>query len=148
MWSRGNWLGWLRYRKRFSWQLWLRLMSVPASWTMLHTNLIMYFEEAWLEKKQDILRGGPAVMWKFKFVYIMCINYNKLNFDWHTHTHTIYIYIYIYIYTVYIYYTLNKIINATLLFLPPFFMSWTQRSKTFSMYTKGLFLSIIVHKSV
>ncbi len=30
-------------------------MSVPASWTMLHTNLIMYFEEAWLEKKQDIL---------------------------------------------------------------------------------------------
>ncbi len=29
--------------------------------------------------------------------------------------------------------TLNKIINATLLFLPPFFMSWTQRSKTFSM---------------
>ncbi len=30
----------------------------------------------------------------------------------------------------------------------PFFMSWTQRSKTFSMYTKGLFLSNIVHKSV
>ncbi len=27
--------------------------------------------------------------------------------------------------------TLNKNINATLLFLPPFFMSWTQRSKTF-----------------
>ncbi len=26
-------------------------------------------------------------------------------------------------------------------FLPPFFMSCTQRSKTFSMYTKGLFLS-------
>ncbi len=45
-------------------------------------------------------------------------------------------------------YTLTKIINATLLFLPPFFMSWTQRSKTFSMYTKGLFLSNIVHKSV
>ncbi len=44
--------------------------------------------------------------------------------------------------------TLTKIINATLLFLPPFFMSWTQRSKTFSMYTKGLFLSNIVHKSV
>ncbi len=44
--------------------------------------------------------------------------------------------------------TLNKIINATLLFLPLFFMSWTQRSKTFSMYTKGLFLSNIVHKSV
>ncbi len=44
--------------------------------------------------------------------------------------------------------TLNKNINATLLFLPPFFMSWTQRSKTFSMYTKGLFLSNIVHKSV
>ncbi len=35
-------------------------------------------------------------------------------------------------------FTLTKIINATLLFLPPFFMSWTQRSKTFSMYTKGL----------
>ncbi len=45
-------------------------------------------------------------------------------------------------------YTLTKIINATLLFLPPFFMSWTQRSKTFSMYTKGLFLSNIVHESV
>ncbi len=45
-------------------------------------------------------------------------------------------------------YTLNKIINATLLFLPPFFMSWTQRSTTFSIYTKGLFLSNIVHKSV
>ncbi len=44
--------------------------------------------------------------------------------------------------------TLNKIINATLLFWPPFYMSWTQRSKTFSMYTKGLFLSNIVHKSV
>ncbi len=27
-------------------------------------------------------------------------------------------------------------------------MSWTQRSKIFSMYTKGLFLSNIVHKSV
>ncbi len=44
--------------------------------------------------------------------------------------------------------TLNKIISATLLFLPPFFMSWTPRSKTFSMYTKGLFLLNIVHKSV
>ncbi len=43
---------------------------------------------------------------------------------------------------------LNKIINTTLLFLPLFFMSWNQRSKTFSMYTKGLFLSNIVHKSV
>ncbi len=32
--------------------------------------------------------------------------------------------------------------------LPLFFMSWTQRSKTFSMYTKGLFLLNIVHKSV
>ncbi len=53
--------------------------------------------------------------------------------------------IFIYIYTVY---TLNKIINTTLLFLPPFFMSWTQRSKTLSMNTKGLFLSNIVHKSV
>ncbi len=49
----------------------------------------------------------------------------------------VYIYIYIYIY--------NKIINATLVFVPIF--SWTQRSKTFSMYTKGLFLSNI-HKSV
>jgi len=48
----------------------------------------------------------------------------------------------------YMQYTLNKIINVTLLFLPPFFMSWTQISKTFSMYTKGLFLSNIVHKSV
>ncbi len=33
-------------------------------------------------------------------------------------------------------------------FLAPFFKSWTQISKTFSMYTKGLFLSNIVHKSV
>ncbi len=30
----------------------------------------------------------------------------------------------------------------------PIFMSWTQRSKTFSMYTKGLFLSNVVHESV
>ncbi len=45
------------------------------------------------------------------------------------------------------YYTQNKIINATLLFLPPFLTSWTQSSKTFSMYTKGLFLSNVVHKS-
>ncbi len=52
------------------------------------------------------------------------------------------------IYIIYVYITtLKKIINATLLFLLPFFMSWTQRSKTFSMYTKGLFLSNIVHKS-
>ncbi len=43
---------------------------------------------------------------------------------------------------------LNKIINATLLFLPPFFMSWTQRSKTFFMYTKDLFLSNICYKYV
>ncbi len=34
------------------------------------------------------------------------------------------------------------------MFLHPFVMSWTQRSKTFSMYTKGLFLSNIVNKSV
>ncbi len=45
-----------------------------------------------------------------------------------------YIYIYIYINT------LTKMINVTLLFLPLFFMSWNQRSKTVSMYTKGLFL--------
>ncbi len=32
--------------------------------------------------------------------------------------------------------------------LPPFFMSWTQRSKTFLCTTKDLFLSNIVHKSV
>ncbi len=64
-----------------------------------------------------------------------------LEFEWITLC-TLYIYIYIYIYT------LSKIINATILFLPPFFMSWTQRSNTFSMYTKGLFLSNIVHKSV
>ncbi len=47
-----------------------------------------------------------------------------------------------------LWYTLTKIINATLLFLPQFFLSLTQRSKTFYMYTKGLFLSNIVHKSV
>ncbi len=46
------------------------------------------------------------------------------------------------------YIILNKIINATILFLPPFFMRWTQSSKTFSMYTKCPFLSNIVHKSV
>ncbi len=39
--------------------------------------------------------------------------------------------------------TLNKIINATLLFKPPFFMSWIQRSKTFSMY-KNIYFSQIL----
>ena len=43
---------------------------------------------------------------------------------------------------------LNKITNATLLFLLPFLMSWRQRSKTFSIYTKDPFFSNIVHKSV
>ncbi len=51
----------------------------------------------------------------------------------YTEQNTLYIYIYIYF---------------ILLFLSPFFMSWTQRSKTFSMYTKGLFPSNIVHKCV
>ncbi len=37
-------------------------------------------------------------------------------------------------------YTLNKIINATLLFLPQFFMSWT----LFSMNIKGIFLSNVL----
>ena len=37
--------------------------------------------------------------------------------------------------------TLSKNINATLLFLLPFFISWTQRIKTFSIYTKEPFLS-------
>ncbi len=45
-------------------------------------------------------------------------------------------------------YALTKIINAKHLFLPLFFMSWTQRSKNFYMYTKGLFLSNIFLKSV
>ncbi len=66
-----------------------------------------------------------------------------------------YVYMYIYIYIcvymcvfvrVYIYTEQNYKRN-TLVFAP-FYMSWTQRSKTFSMYTKGLFLSNIVHKSV
>ncbi len=48
----------------------------------------------------------------------------------------------------YIINTLNKIIYTTLLFLPPFFMSWTQRSSTFYIYTKGLFLSKIVWRPV
>ncbi len=39
--------------------------------------------------------------------------------------------------------TLNKIINATLLFKPPFFMSWIQRSQTFSMY-KNIYFSQIL----
>ncbi len=39
--------------------------------------------------------------------------------------------------------TPNKIINATLLFLPPFFMSWTQRSKTFSIFQKAYFSQIL-----
>ncbi len=38
---------------------------------------------------------------------------------------------------------LSKIINATLLFLTPFIMSWTQRSKTFSKYTKAYFSQIL-----
>ncbi len=43
-------------------------------------------------------------------------------------------------------YTLNKIINATLLFLPQFFMSWTlfPRKLIFSMNTKGIFLSNVL----
>ena len=44
--------------------------------------------------------------------------------------------------------TLNKNINATLLSLLPFFMSWTQRSKTSSTYTIDPFLSNIFHRSV
>lgn len=44
--------------------------------------------------------------------------------------------------------TLNKSINAILLFLLPFLMSWTQRSKIFSIYTKEPFLSKIVQKCV
>ncbi len=49
----------------------------------------------------------------------------------------VYIYIYTYIYTD----TLTQIINATL-FLPPFFMSWTQRSKTFLCTQKAYFSQI------
>ncbi len=45
-------------------------------------------------------------------------------------------------------YKLNKIINPTILFLPPFF-AWAElKDLRLSMYTKGLFLSNIVHKSV
>ncbi len=51
---------------------------------------------------------------------------------------TVYIYIYIYIYT------LTKIINATLLFLPPFFMSWTQRSMTDLLCTQKAYFSQIL----
>ncbi len=39
--------------------------------------------------------------------------------------------------------TLNKIINAKLLFLPPFFMSWTLRSETF-LYTQKAYFSQIL----
>ncbi len=49
-------------------------------------------------------------------------------------------YIYIYIYIIY---TLTKIINATLLFLLLFFMSSTQRSKTFSSQ-KAYFSQILL----
>ncbi len=38
---------------------------------------------------------------------------------------------------------LNKIINTTLLFLPPFFTSWTQRSKTFLWHKKAYFSQIL-----
>ncbi len=63
----------------------------------------------------------------------------------HTHTHTPHIHTHIYIYI----YTLNKIITQHFCFCPPFFMSWTQRSKTFCMYTqKTHFYQICVHKSV
>ncbi len=49
---------------------------------------------------------------------------------------------------IYMYMCLYTEQNKKLLFLPSFFISWTQRSKTFSMCTKGLFLSNIIHKSV
>ncbi len=80
-------------------------------------------------------------------IYIYTYIHTYIHIYIYTYIHT-YIYIYIHTYTYTYTYTLTKIINATLLFLPPVFMSWTQRSKTFSMYTKGLFLSNIVHKSV
>lgn len=44
-------------------------------------------------------------------------------------------------------YTLGKNVNATLSSLLPFFMSRTQRSKTFSQYTKEPFLLNTVHQS-
>ncbi len=44
-------------------------------------------------------------------------------------------------------YTEQKYKRNTFVFAP-FFMIWTQRSKTFSMNTKRLFLTNIVHKSV
>ncbi len=45
-------------------------------------------------------------------------------------------------------YTLNKIINVTLLFFPPFSWAELKDLRLFSMYTKGQFISNIVHKSV
>ncbi len=60
----------------------------------------------------------------------------------------LYVYIYIYIYICVCIYTEQMYKCSTFVFLPPFFLSRTQRFKTFSMYTKGLFLSNIVHKSV
>ncbi len=77
--------------------------------------------KSWMFLKKDSLSLDRGII-RILFIYM------------YTHTHTyIYIYIYIYIYKVY---TLNKIINAILLFLPPFSTSWTQRSKTFSILHK------------
>ncbi len=48
--------------------------------------------------------------------------------------------------TVFVYYTgicTEQNYKRNAFVLPPFFMSWTQKSKTFSMYTKGLFFSNI-----
>ncbi len=48
-------------------------------------------------------------------------------------------------------FTLNKIINATLLFLPPFYMSWSERSKTFfsqilfTNLSKSVLVNEIIH---
>ncbi len=78
---------------------------------------------------------------------VMKININLQTFScfmcWFHHYIYIYIYIYIYVYT----YTEQSYKCNTFVFAP-FFMSWTQRAKTFSMDTKGLFPSNIVHKSV
>ncbi len=63
-----------------------------------------------------------------------------------SHGHQAMTHSYIYIY-IYIYILLNKIINATLLFLRPFFMSWTQKAYFSQILFTNLSKSVLVSTS-
>ncbi len=65
--------------------------------------------------------------------WVMLGNFWQISRIFSCRTQDCIIYIYIYIYT-------EKNYKRNTFVFAPFFMSWTQISKTFSMYTKGLFL--------